>query len=110
MIGRNLQPKPDPSPIVISIRELLAEHAAQSPQAEALSAPGRMHLSYQGLLRQVDSVIQALRSWGLGRRDRVALVLPNGPDMAVAFLGSAAGAACAPLNPIYQEKRGTHPP
>ena len=104
MIGRNLQPKPDPSPIVISIRELLAEHAAQSPQAEALSAPGRMHLSCQGLLRQVDFVIQALRSWGLGRRDRVALVLPNGPDMAVAFLGIAAGAACAPLNPIYQEK------
>jgi amino acid adenylation domain-containing protein/non-ribosomal peptide synthase protein (TIGR01720 family) len=38
---------------------------------------------------------------GLGCHDRVALVLPNGPEMAVACLAVAAGAACAPLNPAY---------
>ena len=38
---------------------------------------------------------------GVGRQDRVALVLPNGPEMAVAFLAVAAGAMCAPLNPAY---------
>ena len=37
----------------------------------------------------------------MGRNDRVALVLPNGPEMAVAFLAVAAGATCAPLNPAY---------
>ncbi len=33
---------------------------------------------------------------------RVAIVLPNGPEMAVAFLGVASGAVCAPLNPAYR--------
>ena len=32
------------------------------------------------------------------------MVLPNGPEMAVAFLSVIAGATCAPLNPAYQEK------
>jgi acyl-CoA synthetase (AMP-forming)/AMP-acid ligase II/acyl carrier protein len=37
----------------------------------------------------------------VGSLDRVAVVLPNGPGMAVAFLGVATAAACAPLNPGY---------
>jgi acyl-CoA synthetase (AMP-forming)/AMP-acid ligase II/acyl carrier protein len=45
-----------------------------------------------------------LNNYGLGRNDRVALVLPNGPEMAVAFLSVISGATCAPLNPAYQEK------
>jgi acyl-CoA synthetase (AMP-forming)/AMP-acid ligase II/acetyltransferase-like isoleucine patch superfamily enzyme/acyl carrier protein len=32
------------------------------------------------------------------------VVLPNGPEMAVAFLGIASGATCAPLNPAYKEE------
>jgi acyl-CoA synthetase (AMP-forming)/AMP-acid ligase II len=39
---------------------------------------------------------------GIGRGDRVAVVLPNGPEMAVAFLAVAAAATCAPLNPAYR--------
>ena len=38
---------------------------------------------------------------GVQRADRVAIVLPNGPDAAVGFLGVAAVAAAAPLNPTY---------
>ena len=34
----------------------------------------------------------------------MALVLPNGPEMAVAFLAVACGATCAPLNPAYTEE------
>jgi acyl-CoA synthetase (AMP-forming)/AMP-acid ligase II len=44
----------------------------------------------------------ALSAFGLGREDRVALVLPNGPEMATAFLGIASSAVCAPLNPGYR--------
>src|SRR5262249_24773525 len=40
-----------------------------------------------------------LHAMGLGRHDRIALVLPNGPEMAVAALAVAAYATCAPLNP-----------
>jgi len=54
------------------------------------------------LFKQVESIIQALRVFGLKRNDRVAIVLPNGPEMAVAFVAVAAGATCAPLNPSYR--------
>ena len=43
---------------------------------------------------------------GIGRHDRVAVVLPNGPELAVAILAVAASAACAPMNPAYRG-RGT---
>src|SRR6185437_6119376 len=39
---------------------------------------------------------------GIGRNDRVAIVLPNGPDMAAAFVAIACGATTAPLNPAYR--------
>ena len=38
---------------------------------------------------------------GIGRQDRVVLMLPNGAEMAVAFLAVATGATCAPLNPAH---------
>jgi len=44
----------------------------------------------------------ALNEHGVGRGDRVAIVLDNGPHMASAFLGVAAGATAAPLNPAYR--------
>ena len=39
---------------------------------------------------------------GIGPGDRVAIVLANGPEMAAAFLGVAAHASAAPLNPAYR--------
>ena len=44
----------------------------------------------------------ALRAMGIGRHDRMAVVLPNGPEMAVAILTVAASAVCAPMNPAYR--------
>ena len=39
---------------------------------------------------------------GIRRNDRIALVLPNGPEMAVACIAVAACATSAPLNPAYR--------
>ncbi len=39
---------------------------------------------------------------GIGRHDRVAVMLPNGPELPVAILAVAASATCAPMNPAYQ--------
>jgi acyl-CoA synthetase (AMP-forming)/AMP-acid ligase II len=72
------------------------------PAATALSAPGRADLTYGGLLDQAQAVVQTLNARGIGRGDRVAIVLPNGPEMASAFLGVGAGTATAPLNPAYR--------
>ena len=72
--------------------------------AIAIAAPDRQPLAYRRLLRQVEYTVGALSSAGMSRNDRVALVLPNGPEMAVAFLAVASGATCAPLNPAYTEE------
>ena len=84
-----------------TIYELLRARAEHAPEAVAIRAPGRSALTYRGLLGQVDGVVRSLNVRGVHPSDRVAIVLPNGPEMAVAFLGVAAGAICAPLNPAY---------
>jgi acyl-CoA synthetase (AMP-forming)/AMP-acid ligase II/acyl carrier protein len=84
-----------------TIDGLLRARADHTPESVAIIAPGRSDLTYRGLLGQVDEVERALHARGVQARDRVAIVLSNGPDMAVAFLGVAAGAICAPLNPAY---------
>jgi amino acid adenylation domain-containing protein len=53
------------------------------------------------LWEHVGYVVQTLHAMGLARHDRVALVLPHGPEMATAVLGVVAGATCVPLNPAY---------
>ncbi len=72
--------------------------------APALSAPGREALTYSGLRTHVDRTVAALNARGIGRNDRVAIVLPNGPEMASAFVSIGAGATTAPLNPSYKER------
>ncbi len=69
----------------------------------ALGAPGRAGLTYSVLRQHVQQTVVTLNAHGIGRNDRVALVLPNGPELASAFVGIAAGAAVAPLNPGYRD-------
>ena len=52
--------------------------------------------------RSSTRTIHSLNELGVGRGDRVAIVLPNGPDMATAFVSVASAAAAAPLNPGYR--------
>lgn len=70
--------------------------------ATALSAPGGVPLTFAALRELVDRTIADLNANGLGRGDRVAIVLPNGPEMAAAFIAVAAGTTSAPLNPAYK--------
>jgi hypothetical protein len=49
------------------------------------------------------TVAAALHGAGVGRGDRVAIVLPNGPEMAAAFVTVAQVATTCPLNPAYKE-------
>ncbi len=72
--------------------------------AIAIAAPDQAPLTYKGLRKHIDRTIRALNRHGIGRNDRVAIVLPNGPTMASAFVSIAAGATTAPLNPAYKEE------
>ena len=85
----------------LNIPQMLETQAKRAPDAIAIAAPGRAPLPYRRLCEHIDYVVKTLNSIGLGRGDRVAIVLPNGPEMAVAFLAVAAGATSAPLCPAY---------
>jgi acyl-CoA synthetase (AMP-forming)/AMP-acid ligase II/acyl carrier protein len=84
-----------------SVGRLLAARAERHPHAPALVFSGGPPITYGRLLEQVRAIGMGLRGAGIRGDDRVAVVLPNGPGMATAFLGVAAAAACAPLNPTY---------
>ena len=45
--------------------------------------------------------VRELRSFGIGRSDRVAVVLPDGAETAVAIIAVATAAVCVPLNPSF---------
>lgn len=71
--------------------------------AVAIGAPDRPPLTYGGLGHLIQEICGNLNQFGIGRNDRVAIVLPNGPEMATTFLSIAACASAAPLNPAYKK-------
>ena len=77
--------------------------AAQPPAAPALQGLNRRDLSFAGCLSQMELTTASLRRFGVGPADRVAIVLPNGPELALCFLSIASAAVAAPLNPKYSE-------
>jgi acyl-CoA synthetase (AMP-forming)/AMP-acid ligase II/acyl carrier protein len=85
-----------------TIYGLVDFHSRRNPDALALLGEGLPPLTYRRLSTQIEALGTRLNQLGIGRSDRVAVVLPNGPEIAVAFLGVAASATCAPLNPAYR--------
>jgi oxalate---CoA ligase len=90
------------SGVATSLLQILERQAERRPDSPAIGAPGRAFLTYADLLKQAEATVRALRAIGVRRNDRIAIVLPNGPEMAVAFIAIGAGATCAPLNPSYR--------
>lgn len=89
-----------------TIADLLGAGAddAAAIAAPATESESRPPLTHGRLRRHAQEMIGVLNGLGVGRNDKVAIVLPNGPDMAVAFVSIAAGAATAPLNPSYRQE------
>ncbi|MCB9948619.1 MAG: AMP-binding protein [Rhodospirillaceae bacterium] len=84
-----------------SLPEVLERGRAHAP---AIAATDGRVLTYAGLRALMTTTVASLNGFGIGRNDRVAIVLPNGPEMATAFVTIAAGATTAPLNPAYREQ------
>lgn len=81
-----------------TLSTMLSKHPDSAP---ALGGIGADWLTY-GALRKLSAEIgNKLHSCGLGRTDRVAIVLPNGPEMAATFVTLAQWVVTAPLNPNY---------
>ena len=86
-------------PVQKTLLDLLAAGADAHP---ALVAPDRPALSYAALRANVAALAAQLQDLGIGRGDRVALAMLNGPELAIAFLAAATAATAAPLNPKYR--------
>src|SRR4051812_28314280 len=84
-----------------TIAALLEAGEAARP---AIRAPERPSLTFAALRALAERTVASLNAIGIGRGDRVAIVLPNGPEMASSFVAIACGATTAPLNPVYKDE------
>jgi acyl-CoA synthetase (AMP-forming)/AMP-acid ligase II len=82
-----------------TLTTLLSNAAADAP---AIGAPGRRAMTHGELRALVDATRERLNGLGIGRNDRVAIVLDNGPEMAACFVACACAVTSAPLNPAYR--------
>jgi acyl-CoA synthetase (AMP-forming)/AMP-acid ligase II/acyl carrier protein len=83
------------------LEDILAHHGRTGPDRHAILAPGRAPITYGAIWAYAKDTVRTLRGIGVGRNDRVAVVLPDGPEAAAAIVSVAAGAVCAPLNPSF---------
>lgn len=88
----------------VSLAGMIKAHVSNAGECAAIQAPGRPPMSYSDLGRQIEYTESQFNQIGFGPRDRIALVLPNGPEMAAGLLSVASFCVCAPLNPRYSAK------
>jgi len=97
-VPRTLQPYPKESLI-----DVVRRTADENPELSAMHFKGSS-ISYRELEQQTNALAEALISLGIGKGDRVALLMPNSPQMIISELGIwKAGAIVVPMNPLYTE-------
>ena len=69
-------------------------------QHTAIIEPGETTLTYAELCKAVDQIRSVASQTATARSARIGIILPNGIDCAVAFLGIASNATALPLNPM----------
>jgi len=82
-----------------TVAALVAAHRT----GPALLATDGDVIDHEELWATVEALATRLRQAGLGPGDRIAIVLPNGPAMALVLLAVMAVGCAAPLNPRYRE-------
>ena len=83
----------------MTLAKLLTNGEDQSP---AIGAPDRSPMTYAHLRMLTTTIAEDFSRHGIGANDRIAIVLPNGPEMVTSFVATAAIATAAPLNPAYK--------
>jgi long-chain acyl-CoA synthetase len=88
----------------VTLPDILRETARENPEKPALLFLGNT-ISYGELERQSSAFAAALYSEGVQKGDRVAVLLPNSPQMIIAEFGIwKAGAIAVMLNPLWTER------
>ncbi|HEX6230754.1 MAG TPA: long-chain fatty acid--CoA ligase [Actinomycetota bacterium] len=98
-VPHTLEPYPD-----ISVYGMLESSARKRPDATAIAWLGRK-LSYARLLADVERCSAALAGLGVGKGDRVALVMPNCPQYVMGYYAAMRLGAIAVGNNVLYTKR-----
>ena len=102
-VPHSLEPYPN-----LSVFGMLEASARNHPDAPALAWFGRK-ISYAELLKEVERCSAALAGLGVGKGDRVALIMPNCPQYPIAFYATARlGAVVVGNNPLYTTREMEH--
>jgi len=97
--------RPQPKEPQQTIDDCFAEIVARHPESVAL-IHGDASMSYSELDRRSNRVARYLKGLGVGPEVRVAVMLPRGFDVVVAFLGILkAGGAYVPLDAQHPDRR-----
>ena len=92
----------------IAMPEFLAGNAKKFPDRTALIFMGKK-ISYGELDQEVSKMASSLRRLGLKPGDRVSLLLPNIPQVVIAYYGVwRAGGVPVPNNPLYTDRELAH--
>src|SRR5438034_7606213 len=105
-VPHTLEPYPEKS--LYSLLDEAAERFADRP-ALAWAVPGGKTLTYRRLREEVERFSAALRDLGVGRGDRVGLLLPNCPQYVIAYYATVRlGAIAVGNNPLYTRRELAH--
>ena len=95
-VPHSLQPYPEHTLV-----DVVRKSAAEYPERTIMFFKGAS-VSYGEFERQSNALAAALVSIGIGKGDRVALIMPNSPQMLISEFGIwKAGAIAVPMNPLY---------
>jgi len=91
---------PDPAPPPDTVAGLLRRNGTEP----ALLTVTGDSIDHASLWTAAGRLADRLRHAGLGAGDRIAIVLPNGPEMALTLLAAMSVGSAAPLNPRYRDE------
>lgn len=96
------------TPSDITVPDYLRWAAENHPRQTATVFMGA-RLSYQDMLEQVQRLASALHELGIQKGDRVALLLPNCPQMVISYYATLwLGGVTVLTNPLYVERELEH--
>lgn len=104
---KGVPPSLEPYPLH-TIVDIVRKRAENIPDVPALFFKGAS-MTWGGLERRSDALASAFLSEGLKKGERVALLMPNSPQMIVCELAIwKTGAVAVPMNPLYTEHELVH--